>query len=296
MPFEWMALAAATCWAVGSLISAPASAHLGAFAFTRWRMACAASMLWAVALVTGGWQQLPFDALGLLATSGMIGILIGDTALFAAMNRLGPRRAGVLFATHALFSAVLAYFWLGETLWGWTLIGSGLLVSGVMIAILFGKRAAEQHHWEAPTDQWRQGVALGLLSALCQALSTLMIKPLMATDIDAVAASAVRMSAALVCHLVLLWAGFKVARTYLPMTTKVFSMVAFNAFLSMGVGMTLILQALKYGDAGLVAMLSSVSPVVVLPLLWLVYRRRPAVGAWLGALLTVSGTLLILAH
>jgi drug/metabolite transporter (DMT)-like permease len=42
--------------------------------------------------------------------------------------------------------------------------------------------------------------------------------------------------------------------------------------------------------------LSSVSPVVVLPLLWLVYRRRPAVGAWLGAALTVFGTTLILRH
>jgi hypothetical protein len=32
-----------------------------------------------------------------------------------------------------------------------------------------------------------------------------------------------------------------------------------------------------------------------LPLLWLVYRRRPALGAWWGAALAVSGTVLILA-
>jgi hypothetical protein len=38
----------------------------------------------------------------LLALSGLIGIFIGDTALFACMNRLGPRRSGVLFATHAI--------------------------------------------------------------------------------------------------------------------------------------------------------------------------------------------------
>ena len=73
-------------------------------------------------------------------------------------------------------------------------------------------------------------------------------------------------------------------------------MVAFNALLSMGIGMTLILQALKQGDAGMVAMLSSISPVVVVPLLWLVYKRRPALGAWLGAVMTVGGTILILLH
>ena len=69
-----------------------------------------------------------------------------------------------------------------------------------------------------------------------------------------------------------------------------------NAALSMVLGMTLILQALKHGDAGMVAILSSVSPVLVLPLLWLVYKRRPAAGAWLGAALTVGGTVLILMH
>lgn len=291
-----MALAAACCWAVGSLISAPASAHLGAFAFTRWRMACASVLLWSVALYTGQWQQLPLSGLWLLLLSGIIGILIGDTALFASMNRLGPRRAGVLFATHALFSAVLAYLFLGESIWGWTLLGSSLLVSGVMTAILFGKRASEQHHWESNNNQLGIGIALGLLSALCQAVSTLMLKPLMSTDIDAIAASAVRMTAALCCHLLLLWLGFRVARTLQPMNGKVLAMVAFNALLSMGIGMTLILQALKQGDAGIVAMLSSVSPVVVLPLLWLVYRRRPALGAWLGAALTVIGTGLILRH
>lgn len=275
-------------------MSATASTHLGAFAFTRWRMLCAAIMLWLIAAVGGGWVTLAADSLGLLVLSGIIGIFIGDTALFAAMNRLGPRRAGVLFATHSLFSVILAYFFLGETQWGWTLIGSSLLVSGVMTAIFFGKRKTELHAWEANQSQLRSGVALGLLAALCQAVATLMLKPLMETDIDAVAASAVRMSTAFALHQLIFMLGFKVARAYLPMTKKVFLLVLANAALSMVFGMTLILQALKHGDAGMVAILSSVSPVLVLPLLWLVYKRAPAWGAWIGALLTVLGTIIIL--
>jgi len=294
--FEYFALMAALCWAVGSLLSAQAASHLGAFAFTRYRLACASSLLWLVTLFNGTLTTLQPGQLPVLALSALIGILIGDTSLFASMNRLGPRRAGVLFATHAMFSVLLAYVFLGESIWGWTLVGCGLLTSGVMTAILFGRRAQEQHHWEANSSQLRSGIALGLVSALCQAASTLMLKPLMDSDIDAVAASAVRMTVALMAHLVLFWLGFKVARCYLPMNRKVFSLVAINATLSMVIGMTLILQALKLGDAGLVGMLSSVSPVVVVPLLWLVYKRRPAFGAWLGAGLTVAGTVLILSH
>jgi hypothetical protein len=36
--------------------------------------------------------------------------------------------------------------------------------------------------------------------------------------------------------------------------------------------------------------------VLLLPLLWLVYRRRPATGAWAGAALTVLGGALIWLH
>jgi drug/metabolite transporter (DMT)-like permease len=294
LSYEYLALAAAACWALGSLLSAQASTHLGAFAFTRWRMLCAALMLWLMAAVSGGWVTLAVNNLSVLVLSGIVGIFIGDTALFAAMNRLGPRRAGVLFATHALFSVVLAYIFLGETQWGWTLIGSSLLMSGVMTAIFFGKRKTELHAWEANQSQLRSGIALGLLAALCQAVATLMLKPLMQTDIDAVSASAVRMTTAFVLHQLIFMLGFKVARAYLPMNINVFLLVLANAALSMVLGMTLILQALKHGDAGMVAILSSVSPVLVLPLLWLVYKRSPAAGAWLGALLTVAGTVLIL--
>ena len=294
--YELFALAAATCWAVGSLMSAKASTHLGAFTFTRWRMLCASVMLWTIALFSGGWHSLAVDSIWILLLTGVIGIFIGDTALFASMNRLGPRRAGVLFATHSVFSVILAYFVFGEILLGWTLIGCGLLIAGVMIAILFGKRKAELHDWESTPANWKSGVALGLLSALCQAVATLMLKPVMQEGVDPVAASAVRMTTAFVLHQILFVVGVRAAKAYLPMNRRVFLLTAGNAALSMVLGMTLILQALRYGDVGLVAMLSSVSPVIVLPLLWLAYKRAPGWGAWAGAALTVIGTTLILIH
>ncbi|PSJ43837.1 EamA family transporter [Zobellella endophytica] len=294
--YDFLALAAAACWAVASLLSAGAARHLGAFAFSRWRMFCVSLMLWSVALLSGGWASLDRASLTIMAVSGLIGIFIGDTALFAAMNRLGPRRAGVLFATHALFSALLGYLVFGETVTGPTLLGCLLLVGGVMTAIFFGKRSGEQHAWEQDNGSPWPGIGLGLLSALCQSVATLMVKPTMEGDIDPVSASAVRMSTAFLAHLALLWCGLAVAKPLRAINWPVFGMVALNALLAMGVGMTLILLALRYGEVGMVAMLSSVSPVLVLPLLWLIMKRRPAGGAWLGALATVIGTALIVAR
>lgn len=294
LAYEAMALGAAACWALASLSAAPAAAHLGAFSFTRWRMLFATLLLVVLATARDGWATLPTASLGVLAVSGLVGIFLGDSALFACMNRLGPRRSGVLFATHALFSAALAWWWLGETLTGRVLFGAVLMVGGVMTAIALGKRSDETHGWEQIKGRWWVGVALGLMAALGQALATLMVKPVMAAQVDPVAASAVRMLVALAAHALLRGSGAAVAKPLNPLTATVLWRTAWNAALAMGLGMTLILWALKGGSAGLVAVLSSVSPVLLLPLLWLVYRRGPAPGAWVGAVLTVAGGAVIL--
>jgi uncharacterized membrane protein len=95
-------------------------------------------------------------------------------------------------------------------------------------------------------------------------------------------------------HGVLLASGFKAARATTAPNVRVLAQTGLNGFIAMGVGMTLVLLALEKGDVGMVAILSSVSPILVLPLLWLQLKRAPAMGAWVGASLTVLGTALIL--
>ncbi len=293
-PYDLFALGAAACWAVGSLTSVTPSRYLGAFAFTRWRMLLVAGMLWSVVLVTGSWQSFtPRDA-AVMAVSGWIGIFVGDTALFAAINRLGPRRAGVLFASNAVFGAVLGVGVLGERMNLQALVGAVLTLAGVMTAIVLGRHKDETHAWEADHGHVGTGILLALLAALCQAVGSLIAKPVMATQVDPVMASAVRVTAATLVHFVLLVAGFRAARAQQALTWRVLAQTGLNGFIAMGIGMTLVLLALKNGDVGMVAILSSVSPILLLPLLWFQLKRAPAPGAWVGAALTVMGTALIL--
>ncbi|PIY29458.1 MAG: EamA family transporter [Comamonadaceae bacterium CG_4_9_14_3_um_filter_60_33] len=293
-PYDLFALGAAACWALGSVMSVTPSRHLGAFAFTRWRMAMVAVMLWTVVAVQGSWHSFNGHAWGVMGVSGLIGIFIGDTALFSAINRLGPRRAGVLFATHAAFSAALGFTLLDERMSIQALLGGVLTLAGVMLAIVLGRHKDETHAWEANHGQVGVGVALALLAALCQAVGSLIAKPVMAQQVDPIMASAVRVSVATAAHGVLLLAGFMAARAHQAPTARVLAQTGLNGFIAMGIGMTLVLLALEQGDVGMVAILSSVSPILVLPLLWLQLKRAPAPGAWLGAILTVVGTALIL--
>ncbi|MDD2881140.1 MAG: DMT family transporter [Rhodoferax sp.] len=292
--YDLFALGAAACWAMGSVMSVMPARHLGAFAFTRWRMLMVAFMLWTVVAFNGTWDSFDSHAWGVMAISGLIGIFVGDTALFAAMNRLGPRRAGVLFATHAAFSAALGFVWLGERMNLQALAGAVLTLAGVMLAIVLGRHKDETHAWEADRGHVGAGVALALVAALCQAVGSLIAKPVMAMQVDPVMASAVRVTVATCAHFVLLAAGLQAARAHTPPTLRVLVQTGLNGFIAMGVGMTLVLLALEKGDVGMVAILSSVSPILVLPLLWFQFKRLPALGAWVGATLTVVGTALIL--
>ena len=290
MGYEWLALCAAFLWAVSSLISVVPAQHLGAFAYSRWRMGCTAIILSTMAWITGGWLSVSAEHITPMMASGLIGIFIGDTALFACLNRMGPRQAGLLFSCHAVFSAILGYFLFSESMTGMELIGAALVFSGVVMAIFYGRRGQTSNALEEIKGNVWIGVGLGLTAAMCQALGGIIAKPVMQTSVDPVAASAIRMISAFVAHCALWLIGAKVARATQTITWKVFGITALNGFLAMAVGMTLILYALREGNVGMVALLSSTTPIMLLPLLWIYTKKRPNRFAWFGAALAVIGT------
>jgi hypothetical protein len=51
MGYEWLALAAASLWAIAALISVKPARHLGAFAYSRWRMFLVSLMLASASLI-----------------------------------------------------------------------------------------------------------------------------------------------------------------------------------------------------------------------------------------------------
>ena len=65
------------------------------------------------------------------------------------------------------------------------------------------------------------------------------------------------------------------------------------AFFGTGLGMSLLMAALATGNVGLVSTLSSMTPVVILPMAWARTGIAPPPRAWAGAALAVAGTALI---
>ncbi len=295
MIYYLAALGAALAWAFSAIISANPSSALGSIAFVRIRMTMVFFMLAAVVLITGSWRTVEASHITPTIISGLVGILLGDAALFSTMNRLGPRRSGILFSSNAIFSVILGWLFLGEKLDGMTLAGIVIALTGVALAILFGKRNADVHHWEAIKGPLAIGIAIGLFSGLCQAIGSLAARPVMATGVDPVAIAAIRVGIASLGLTLAMFAGVNSARAKTALTSKLTGQIALSGFAAMGVGMTLLLFALRGGEVGIVATLSATTPALVLPLLWWKTGDRPPVLAWVGAGLVVVGSGLIFA-
>lgn len=287
--YEFAAVGAAACWALTGIISAGPAGHLGALAFNRLRQVSVTVLLAILVLATGAWQQLDAANIGPLVLSGLIGIFLGDTLLFATLNRLGPRRSGVLFALNAPIAAVLGFLMLGERLTGQAALGIALTVCGVVLAILFGKRRDQLHAWEAVKGPLWIGVALGLGAATGQAVGSIIARPVMASGVDPFLASMVRVAVAAFCLSVLIALPIPAVKPKGPLTLRVAGVTIMTGILALGMGMTLLLFALSGGNVGIVSTLSATSPVIILPMLWLKTGERPAAGAWLGAALVVIG-------
>ena len=75
--------------------------RIGAIAFNRWRMIGVFVML-AMLLPVAVFREVSELIAGdVVESSGLVGVFLGDTFLFLALARLGPRRVSMLFAGHA---------------------------------------------------------------------------------------------------------------------------------------------------------------------------------------------------
>ena len=288
---ELAALGTATCWAITGLISADAVRALGAFHFNLLRQVFVTVLLGGIVILSQSWTGQSWQTVGTLAASGIIGIMIGDTLNFAAVGRIGPRRAGAVFALNAPMAALLGWVILGEGLPLQAIAGICITAGGVAVAIL-GRPRADAHRLETVQGVLLTGLLFGLGAAFGQAAGSLMARPLMHGGMDPYLASLFRVGASGLAMGLLATTRFAPARPHrVPRAALILTGV--TAIIGLLLGMTLFLYALQGSQTGIIATLSATSPVIILPLLWLRTGQRPSTVSFIGAGLAVLGLGLI---
>jgi len=287
------ALGASLCWAVGSLIAHRPATQLGAFEFTRTQLISSFALLIVIVTALNGWQSVTWVHWPSFVAASLIGVVFTNLAMIACLRRGGPRRMQLLVSMSAPFAALLGFLFLGESMSPRKLIGVGLAFSGLLLAILFGRRG--QHHIEAVQGSLAIVIALGLFAAICNAVGLIALKPALLAGTDPLAATALRTGGgALVISVVALWPA-EAFVTPTKRTPGVVLRAILPGFVGYVAAVSLQLYALRSYDAGIVAVLSSMAPVVMLPMIWIMSGDPPPLPAWLGAILAVLGAGIIFA-
>ena len=284
---------AALCWAVASLISADVTRKIGGLAFNRLRLFFVSIMLIGYTFYLDTWNTINHEFLFTILFSGIIGIFLGDTLLFIALQKIGPRRNNILFSLAAPFTVILNIIFLNEIMSTINLIGCIIVFCGVVVAIAYGNSKDKKHRWEVVEGNIYLGVSLGIGAALCQAIGLIMMKPILTMGADPIASAALRTAISFVFLAFTFFLNYKIFNTKTNLSFKIVGQSILSGFLGMALGMSLLLIALKYADAGIVATLSSTSPIMILFLIWLLTKKIPTIGAWIGTVLAIIGSGLI---
>lgn len=290
---ELLAISSAACVALSAILIGELKGRVPLIVLTRWQMFAGFAITGAASLVTGGWRAIePWQA-GTLALSGLFGIIIASSAYFAAIYIAGARMTSLLYSLTAPFAVLFGYLGLGETITGQQGIGIGLVVAGVALAICGPK---EGNSPATPSKIGRfagLGIALGLITAIGQAIGTLAARPAMASGVEPFTAMAIRSGVAALFYLVLSSLPIAAVKSTGHFTTRTRLIAFAAAFFGTGVGMSLLMAALARGNVGIVATLSSLTPLLILPMVWVRTGNAPTASAWSGAALAVAGIALI---
>ncbi len=289
---EWMALLSAVLWATAVLAFEQAGKR---FSPRQLNLLKGVLALGAFGLTLGvlqrwPWLELSGSQTGWLALSGLVGITLGDTAYFAALQRLGTRRTLLLGILSPIIAALLGWIALHETLSLQAWAGLVLTLAGVAWVISQRKTS------ESPRQMWI-GVGYGLLAVAGQALGALVTRSQFNhADLDPIVTAFVRLSAGTLGVLVW-WSLARPERNADAPGLKLrqdpaLYLAALGTFLGTYIAMMTYMVALKYAAIGIVQTLLATSQIWGL-VLDALRGEKLAPSAWLGTGLALGGIVLI---
>jgi drug/metabolite transporter (DMT)-like permease len=225
-----------------------------------------------------------------LGLSGIFGIAIGDTSYFATLNRLGPRRTLLLTSLIPVVASFLAMILFGERLkpTGW--IGAVMTIAGVSWVMW------EKLEVKDDAGSWRAGIGYGLLTVVSCSIGIIFskiglneIRPLDATFIRMICGTAGLVIFGLFRKDLGGWLiPFKIKRNMMALLAA--------SFLGSYLGMWFALAALDYANVTLSSILSSTSPIFVLPMAYIFMKEKITIRGVIGALIATAGIALLFAQ
>lgn len=326
------ALGAAAAWAVSATMMASQTRRVDSLSISAVRLIWASAFFVVILIpmgARGDLARMPVSDIAQLIATGAMNLVVGDTIYIVAIAALGMSLAyTVSLGLFAFFSFLLSVILLDEPVGALTAVGSVLVIAGVAIVALYGRQQIPASESAATTSgasgtageaaprpeseamprgpvavlrligvvPRRMGMAQGLLiiviAAIVWAFGTVWLRSL-AEDYSATAVGVVRIPPSAGLLMLMAFATPGSALRQRRLERRSFSTLALAGVIGGGLGTLFFVFAIQELGAGKTAVLSSVSPVIALPLAAIFLGERITIWLVAGTLLAVLGIILI---
>lgn len=283
---EIAALTAAFLWAVSSVIYGILGQKISPLQLNLFKGIVAIALIAITLLLKGElFTQLKLLPIALLLLSGVIGIGLGDTAYFTALNSLGARQTLLISTLSPPMSALLALIFLGELLGANAWYGIVITICGVAWVI-----SERTPNLSASISSGR-GIIWAILAALSNAIGAVLSRyALIESDISPLWSTLLRLiGGTLIVVLLLFFSGDLHNKLQQPLASvKIVGVIVLTATGSTYLGIWLQQTALKFSATGIAQTLLATSPLFVIPLAaWM--GEKISLRAILGVLVAIVG-------
>lgn len=238
---------------------------------------------------------VPMKAWVFMGASGIVGFVIGDYFLFNSYLLVGSRIAMFLMAASVPLTAIASYFIFGESIGYLGVIGITGTVFGIGLTVVSGNKNPSIKK-DSDKGDYLKGIVFGTLSAVAMAGGTLLTK-VGAADISAIAATQIRIFSAFI--------GFVFIVVLFKKTDEVisalknpgsFSLIAAGSVFGPFIGVGALLYAIQHAEAGVVATISSLTPVLIIAPSIIIFKKHISLLEIAGAFIAVGSVSLLFIH
>lgn len=290
---ELAALGTAICWSFTSTFFTIGGRHVGAVVVNRVRLVFAVVFLSLTHLLLYR-ALLPLHAEPYrwlwLGISGIIGLALGDAALFQAFVLVGPHISMLLMSLVPIIGTIAAWIFLNEAL---TLARLGailLTIGGVMLVVIKkGSMTAA-----AAPRRYVIGILCGTGGAFGQAIGLIAAKKGLVGNFSGLSATLIRVSIAMVfIWLFTLIIGQGRTTIMRLRDRRAVGAIAAGAFAGPFLGIWLSMIAIKHSYIGVASTLMALPPVFLLPLSYWFFKERVTPLSLIGTIIAIAGSAII---
>lgn len=223
-----------------------------------------------------------------LSLSGLVGFVIGDLFLFEAFVLVGSRISMLIMSLSPPMTALFSYIILGETLSPLSFLGMFVTILGISMVVLV-KDTTNGSSNKLSFSHPIKGFIYAFLGAFGQALGLILSKFGMG-KYDAFQATQIRIIAGILGFVIF----FTIKKQWKSLLESFKNKIGLlwstiGAFFGPFLGVSFSLIAVRNTSAGIASTISSITPILLIPVAIFIKKEKISFKEILGALITICG-------